>query len=35
MENCKSMIVLSAAMTLDGKIGQRNKKVVLSSKSDK
>jgi 2,5-diamino-6-(ribosylamino)-4(3H)-pyrimidinone 5'-phosphate reductase len=29
------MIVLSAAMTLDGKIGQRNKKVVLSSKSDK
>ena len=35
MENCKSMIVLSAAMTFDGKIGQRNKKVVLSSKSDK
>ena len=35
MENCKSMIVLSAAITLDGKIGQRNKKVVLSSKSDK
>ena len=35
MENCKSIIVLSAAMTLDGKIGQRNKKVVLSSKSDK
>ena len=35
MENCKSMIVLSAAMTLDGKIGQRNNKVVLSSKSDK
>ena len=35
MENCKFMIVLSAAMTLDGKIGQRNKKVVLSSKSDK
>jgi len=35
MENCKSMIVLSAAMTLDGKIGQRNKKVILSSKSDK
>ena len=35
MENCKSMIMLSAAMTLDGKIGQRNKKVVLSSKSDK
>jgi 2,5-diamino-6-(ribosylamino)-4(3H)-pyrimidinone 5'-phosphate reductase len=29
------MIVLSAAMTLDGKIGQRNKKVILSSKSDK
>ena len=35
MENCKFMIVLSAAMTLDGKIGQRNNKVVLSSKSDK
>jgi len=35
MENCKSMIVLSTAMTLDGKIGQRNKKVILSSKSDK
>ncbi|MBT4327591.1 MAG: 2,5-diamino-6-(ribosylamino)-4(3H)-pyrimidinone 5'-phosphate reductase [Candidatus Nitrosopelagicus sp.] len=35
MENCKSMIVLSAAITLDGKIGQRNNKVVLSSKSDK
>ena len=35
MENCKTMIVLSAAITLDGKIGQRNKKVVLSSKSDK
>ena len=35
MANCKSMIVLSAAITLDGKIGQRNKKVVLSSKSDK
>ena len=35
MENCKSMIVLSAAMTLDGKIGERNKKVVLSSKPDK
>ena len=35
MENCKSIIVLSAAMTLDGKIGQRNKKVILSSKSDK
>ena len=35
MENCKSMIVLSAAMRIDGKIGQRNKKTVLSSKSDK
>lgn len=35
MANCKSMIVLSAAITLDGKIGQRNKKVILSSKSDK
>ena len=35
MENCNPIILLSAAMTLDGKIGQRNKKVVLSSKSDK
>ena len=35
MENCKSIILLSAAMTLDGKIGQKNKKIVLSSKSDK
>ena len=35
MANCKSIILLSAAITLDGKIGQRNKKVVLSSKSDK
>ena len=35
MANCKPIVVLSAAMTLDGKIGKRNKKVVLSSKSDK
>ena len=35
MANCNSIILLSAAITLDGKIGQRNKKVVLSSKSDK
>jgi len=35
MANCKSTILLSAAMTLDGKIGQRNQKIVLSSKSDK
>jgi 2,5-diamino-6-(ribosylamino)-4(3H)-pyrimidinone 5'-phosphate reductase len=35
MVNCKSIILLSAAMTLDGKIGQRNKKIILSSKSDK
>jgi 2,5-diamino-6-(ribosylamino)-4(3H)-pyrimidinone 5'-phosphate reductase len=35
MENCKLIVVLSAAMTLDGKIGQKNKKIVLSSKSDK
>ena len=34
MENCKSMIVLSAAMTLDGKIGQRNNTVVLSLKKN-
>jgi len=31
----KSKITLSAAITLDGKIGQKNKKIVLSSKSDK
>jgi|TARA_B110000014_G_scaffold201822_1_gene151581 2,5-diamino-6-(ribosylamino)-4(3H)-pyrimidinone 5'-phosphate reductase len=35
MGNCKPIIVLSAAMSIDGKIGQRNKKTVLSSKSDK
>jgi len=35
MENSKPKIVLSAAITLDGKISQKNKKVVLSSKSDK
>ncbi len=35
MANCKSIILLSAAITLDGKIGQRNHKILLSSKSDK
>jgi len=35
MVNCKPFVVLSAAITLDGKIGQRNKKTILSSKSDK
>jgi len=33
--NSKSKITLSAAITLDGKIGQKNKNIVLSSKSDK
>ena len=33
--NSKPKITLSAAITLDGKIGQKNKHVVLSSKSDK
>jgi len=35
MVNCKPFVVLSAAITLDGKIGQKNKHIVLSSKSDK
>ena len=35
MVNSKPKIILSAAITLDGKIGQQNKKIVLSSKSDK
>ena len=35
MVNCNYHILLSAAMTLDGKIGQKNKKIILSSKSDK
>ena len=35
MENSKPKITLSAAITLDGKIGQKNKHIVLSSKSDK
>ena len=35
MANSKPKITLSAAITLDGKIGQKNKHVVLSSKSDK
>ena len=35
MANSKPKVILSAAITLDGKIGQKNKHVVLSSKSDK
>jgi 2,5-diamino-6-(ribosylamino)-4(3H)-pyrimidinone 5'-phosphate reductase len=35
MVKYKPKIILSAAITLDGKIGQKNKKIVLSSKSDK
>ena len=35
MVNSKPKVILSAAITLDGKIGQKNKQVVLSSKSDK
>jgi len=35
MANCKPIVVLSAAMSIDGKIGRRNQKTVLSSKSDK
>lgn len=35
MANSKPKITLSAAITLDGKIGQKNKNIVLSSKSDK
>jgi len=35
MANSKLKITLSAAITLDGKIGQKNKHIVLSSKSDK
>jgi len=33
--NYKPKITLSAAITLDGKIGQKNKHIVLSSKTDK
>ena len=33
--NSKPKVTLSAAITLDGKIGQKNKHIVLSSKSDK
>jgi len=33
--NSKPKVTLSAAITLDGKIGQKNKNIVLSSKSDK
>ena len=33
--NSKPKITLSAAITLDGKIGQKNKQIVLSSKADK
>jgi len=35
MATSKPKITLSAAITLDGKIGQKNKHIVLSSKSDK
>jgi len=35
MANSKPKVTLSAAITLDGKIGQKNKNIVLSSKSDK
>tara|TARA_B110001454_G_scaffold216389_1_gene239538 strand:- start:979 stop:1632 length:654 start_codon:yes stop_codon:yes gene_type:complete len=35
MANSKPKVILSAAITLDGKIGQKNKHIVLSSKSDK
>ncbi len=35
MANSKPKVTLSAAITLDGKIGQKNKHIVLSSKSDK
>ena len=35
MANSKPKITLSAAITLDGKIGQKNKQIVLSSKADK
>ena len=34
MANSKPKITLSAAITLDGKIGQKNKQIVLSSKAD-
>ena len=35
MANSKPKVTLSAAITLDGKIGQNNKQIVLSSKADK
>ena len=35
MVNSKPKIILSAAITLDGKIGKKNKHIVLSSKADK
>ncbi len=35
MVNSKPKVTLSAAITLDGKIGQKNNHIVLSSKSDK
>jgi len=35
MASSKPKVTLSAAITLDGKIGQKNKQIVLSSKSDK
>ena len=33
--NSKPKVTLSAAITLDGKIGQKNKQIILSSKADK
>ncbi len=35
MASSKPKVTLSAAITLDGKIGQKNKQIVLSSKTDK
>ena len=34
MANSKPKVTLSAAISLDGKIGQKNKQIVLSSKAD-
>ena len=34
MANSKPKVTLSAAITLDGKIGQKNKQIILSSKAD-
>ena len=35
METSRPYVILSAAITLDGKIGIKNKRIKLSSKSDK